>query len=313
MSDMQALYDMLAMCKVSNQETTSKAAPLGGTFWERLAESLEGYQMTQIDKSISRGLHLHKMMLADDERAAQLFSPPRKFAKSDFSDVEALHDNGYHEVKNIRVSQALMCMRIGVVLDILGHDPDFSEDTGNNTAIYHDLPMPECTQDGLYYPPTNAIFMQVINPKDGAIVAYENMSPPEANRLACRPRDLDVPDLKHWSDVAFLQWKLKATEDSELRYVLRYNVLNVLTESVVKSIHTANATETLPWPGTSYSATSLEGQALLGTPNGSSVAYLLIQHKQELGHKTVDKITVFRKDRELMLLFHIVNVEAQAG
>ena len=48
---------------------------------------------------------------------------------------------------------------------------------------------------------------------------------------------------------------------------------------------------------------------MLGTPNGSSTGYLLINHKAELGHKTVEKITVFRYGRhEIMFLFRVVDV-----
>ncbi|KAF2819010.1 hypothetical protein CC86DRAFT_307928, partial [Ophiobolus disseminans] len=121
----------------------------------------------------------------------------------------------------------------------------------------------------------------------------------------------DVPDLKYWSDVAFLQWQLAASNKSDLKYVLRFNVLNTLTSRVLAAIHLLNDTDIMPWPGTCYNATSPEGRAILGTPNGSSVAYMLIQHKSQLGHKTVSKITVFQQDNQPMLLFHIVDVEAQ--
>jgi hypothetical protein len=76
----------------------------------------------------------------------------------------------------------------------------------------------------------------------------------------------------------------------------------------VEAINEVNYTKKMPWPGITYPAASDEGRTLLGTPNGSSVAYLLIQHKAALGHKTVDKITVFREGRDLMLLFHIADV-----
>jgi hypothetical protein len=64
----------------------------------------------------------------------------------------------------------------------------------------------------------------------------------------------------------------------------------------------------MPWPGLSYEASSDEGQALLRSPNGLGVAMLLIQHKKQLGHKTVEKIMVFHKNNTLMMLFRIVDV-----
>jgi hypothetical protein len=122
-----------------------------------------------------------------------------------------------------------------------------------------------------------------------------------------------VPALKFWSDVVYLQWKMHSSPESTLKYVLRHNIMNPVTASIVEAINIANSTTTLEWPGTSYAATSEEGQALLGTPNGSGVAYLLVQHKQELGRKTIEKITVFSEVRLLMLLFHIVDVEEGTG
>jgi hypothetical protein len=43
---------------------------------------------------------------------------------------------------------------------------------------------------------------------------------------------------------------------------------------------------------------SEDGKALLGTPNGSSVAWLLIQHKamSQLWHKTVKKVTILSSE-----------------
>lgn len=58
-----------------------------------------------------------------------------------------------------------------------------------------------------------------------------------------------------------------------------------------------------------FNATSLEGQALIGTPNGIGVAYLFIQHKRKLGHKMISAVTIFHpKGYGWMLLFHIVDV-----
>jgi hypothetical protein len=121
-----------------------------------------------------------------------------------------------------------------------------------------------------------------------------------------------IPDLKYWSDVAYLQWRLHASENSKLKYVLRYKVVNMKIEFVVQSIDKANGyDETASWPGREYHADSQEGRSLLGTPNGRSVACMLIQHEKHLGHKTVKKITVVLGGIKLMLLLHIVNVEVQ--
>jgi len=80
----------------------------------------------------------------------------------------------------------------------------------------------------------------------------------------------------------------------------------------MESINVANATKAFHWPGRTYDATSLEGQALLGTPNESGVAFMLYQHKHDLEHKAIKKVTAFERDCELMLLFYIVDVDPHA-
>ena len=51
----------------------------------------------------------------------------------------------------------------------------------------------------------------------------------------------------------------------------------------------------------------------IGTPNGLGVAYFLIQHKAELGRKTITKVDVFAhestfKGRDPCFVFHIEDV-----
>jgi hypothetical protein len=62
--------------------------------------------------------------------------------------------------------------------------------------------------------------------------------------------------------------------------------------------------------------------ALLGSPNGAGVTYLLIQHKEGLGHKCVEKIKLIKKAGDLMdagylrIVFYIKNLgekEAEEG
>ena len=131
----------------------------------------------------------------------------------------------------------------------------------------------------------------LINVRNGEIVALDNAS-----------RALHQPEL-HWSDVVFIQWmnecqKHKDTTGqpaSDLRYVFRYNITNKLTHNVIEEIlnkrkHSSEPPE--PWMECKVSPNSLDGMALLGTPNGVGVAYLLIQHKQEFGSKRVGSIDI---------------------
>jgi hypothetical protein len=66
------------------------------------------------------------------------------------------------------------------------------------------------------------------------------------------------------------------------------------------------------WPGITFDIQSEEGKAILGTPYGSGVAWMLIQHSKALRERTIKKVTIFyspKKDdlfRWPSLLFWIV-------
>lgn len=134
--------------------------------------------------------------------------------------------------------------------------------------------------------------------------------------------DDDFPRLKFWSDVAYLQWARHATDPSDLRYVLRISIMNTKTKAVVQHI-----VKDAPVNGDeSYTFRTDDHRdhvaALLGTPNGAGVAWLLVQHKRQLGHRTVDEVTLDCHDKSIMardntivpsLVFHIRDVVAPGG
>jgi len=128
----------------------------------------------------------------------------------------------------------------------------------------------------------------------------------------------DFPSLRHWSDVAYLQWAKFVKTPADLRYVLRISIENTETKAVVRHI----MKDTLVNGGEQSFRTDDNRDkvaALLGTPNGVGVAWLLIQHKRQLGNKTVEKVTVDCQDQFTMsddgtidpsLVFHIRDVVA---
>lgn len=304
MSDMQALYAMLAASDASSVLPDRQPTLQLGTFRERLEACLGNYRVKQLEKALIKGQQLHQLMFANGQSAARMSTPPRNTAASAFRHEEAIQANGYNGATSECEDTALLA----ILSEILRQGSyDFSI-LGRTFSFEHELLMPAHKTGDHYYPEATAKFSQVINPIGGIIVACENLSPTGANREAERPLGLDVPRLSNWSDMAFLQWRLLGSIASNLRYVLRHRITNEITESIVESINAASATEILQWPGRTYDANSLEGQALLGTPNGSGVAFMLYQHKHDLGLKVINKITAFEKDRELMLLFYIVDV-----
>jgi hypothetical protein len=156
------------------------------------------------------------------------------------------------------------------------------------------------------YPASNAYFCSVLNPRAGLFIAINNMSPAAKALLDNEVSELEtpLPELCHWSDIAFLQWSslLSAPTITPLRYVLRANIQNADTLIVTSHIlgYDASVKQYRPeppqrprWPGKMFAVDSWDAQALLGTPNGSGVAWLIKQHGEELGCGEVRWVSVF--------------------
>ncbi|KAF2871204.1 hypothetical protein BDV95DRAFT_573486 [Massariosphaeria phaeospora] len=174
---------------------------------------------------------------------------------------------------------------------------------------------------GKEYQPSYACFEQAFSPKEAVMFALYNRSPfhmiqrvAHHNSIVGTPTHDDLPGLRHWSDVAFIQWLSCCREErispTNLKYVCRCSVENLATLDIIHEILCRKNLDITVWPGVSFDANTEEGMALLASPNGSGVAYLLSQHRAELGHKVVERITVFREHEDVAsrnLLFHIVD------
>jgi hypothetical protein len=308
MSDLEALYQCLAKSTIPVAPVEEHVpVPQVGTFREKISKTLASYEVTQMKKYMLKGSKVQQMMSADKTTAGSMLTPPRKSAESDLQHTSALEQSHYYDTGTAGCHPVLFT-QVGQVISTMGPNLGFSQHDENSNPISHERRVARGNVlGGPRTPQAFAMFMQCINPGDGLIVAVDNYSP-TASSIADGLDISRVPALKFWSDAAFLQWKLCATETSKLQYVLRYNVMNEATNFVVDSINAANGTEMAAWPGVAYDAESEEGRALLGTPNGSGVAFMLIQHKEQLGRKKIGKVTVFRKVRAVMILFHVIDV-----
>jgi hypothetical protein len=96
-----------------------------------------------------------------------------------------------------------------------------------------------------------------------------------------------------------------------MRYVLRAHITNPDTLAIMRHVLSESAEDSFVpppherkrlrwtaqderprWPGVVLDIKKDKARSLLGTPNGSGVAWLLIQRKRELGHKIVNRVTV---------------------
>ena len=150
------------------------------------------------------------------------------------------------------------------------------------------------------FQPTSARFLNVYNTKAGYIVAYNNFGP--AFMIRKNPVKI-LPDVRAWSDVTFVEWQTQAQNTNQditqLRYVIRYQIANKETLDIIKRI--VGNVRTLYFPGVTISMTkangkpNAKGRAILGTPNGAGVAYLLATHKVQLGHKMIESVQLWTK------------------
>ncbi|KAF1959612.1 hypothetical protein CC80DRAFT_501814 [Byssothecium circinans] len=146
-------------------------------------------------------------------------------------------------------------------------------------------------------------FSQILNPRAGLIIADLNTSPNHGEN----PAGKKLPDLRFWSDIAYLQWR-SACAEYECKQSTSCDTPQPQASELNKVLEQIGA-ELSEWPGVLLKPDCEEAKVLLGSPNGSGVAFLLIDHKAQLGRKTVGGIRIFNDDESyLNLLFEIEDV-----
>ncbi|KAL3464834.1 hypothetical protein BJX64DRAFT_286022 [Aspergillus heterothallicus] len=190
---------------------------------------------------------------------------------------------------------------------------DLSIDAAQNKGIRIDHTKP-VTVDGKPYSPSRATYQSLFNVDAGLLVADYNSSPKAEN--PSWPDDKFVP-LKQWSDVIFLLWEhIAGSNARDLRHHIQCAVANEVTAGIMRKAIGVDDTfsewdslSPLHEGGRTFRPGSDAYYALLNTPNGFGIAWFLIQHKAQLGIKTVSEITVFGADGERSLYFKIDPVE----
>ncbi|KAK5135098.1 hypothetical protein LTR08_005623 [Meristemomyces frigidus] len=137
-------------------------------------------------------------------------------------------------------------------------------------------------------------YSNITNPTHGMILAVDNHAPKDTCDL---PTDQIVP-LSRWSDIAFLSWVKSARTQAQVRslkYFIQVNIINDDTQAVMAHFCPDSDLDNLPlYPGLTFDANSDAGMTLLGTPNGSGLAWFLAQHKASLGAtRQVTKIHIW--------------------
>jgi len=126
-----------------------------------------------------------------------------------------------------------------------------------------------------------------------------------------------LPALRQASDILAAYW-LRNPNPKNLEYWFGSDIINTETVPVINRILISKGHNEVPeWPGLKVDASSEEYLALLGTPVRANTAFMLVQHKAELGLKHIPSITIFRDKKnpkrpddapEYQLLFRIEDV-----
>ncbi|PSN61384.1 hypothetical protein BS50DRAFT_651489 [Corynespora cassiicola Philippines] len=276
-------------------------------------ESVHNGKMDSYFKLLPKFLFKAKVLLSlmkvGNQEAGQILSSNKFSIESPFQEVEDLALWGYqvHLDKDLGASpvaqQALEAIGVSNTMWWMGGQFVQSFVDFNQTFEIN----------GEQIRPVLAEYKQTINPAEGVIIADSNMKMTTAAGASL------TPELYYWSDVAFLQWKdvvnnykfrQPGMQESVLRYVIRANITNKATLDIIEGALSTTDQEATAWPGVTFGMNTREGQALLGSPNGTGVGYLLAQHKRQLGCLTVGSVTVFLEENEgeYCLLFSIAPV-----
>jgi hypothetical protein len=131
-----------------------------------------------------------------------------------------------------------------------------------------------------------AIFGQDLwSPKTRALLLWDHC-----------PANEELPKLRALSDILRGYWN---HDNANVRNIRIYGVNWVANIDTKQLLATALKGKDLEvCPGASFSTDTPEGQALLASPIGRTIAYFLMQHKAELGIKIVIKVTVVKGEDE---------------
>ncbi|USP74807.1 uncharacterized protein yc1106_02081 [Curvularia clavata] len=194
-------------------------------------------------------------------------------------------------------------------------DPEMRDEHGNQIpAVNQWYSVPGVERK---YRATKAHYEFGLNFRGGALFAMFLESPQAAARSLWysnqkSPSKDDLPLLRAFSDVLWGFWAQDNPDVRNVRFFFMIGISNDVSNRIIAScLRDVEATLGV-WPGTSFEAESEQGHALIGSPNGAAFAYFLMQHKAQLGQKTITKITVFRPENgddndfvDASLCFHV--------
>ncbi|KAM6516420.1 hypothetical protein FALCPG4_014603 [Fusarium falciforme] len=222
-------------------------------------------------------------------------------------------------------------------LDISTDDTHHFHWVNNKEVKIFDDPLDWDGPSKLGYP-SQAYFTNSYLLKSGVIIADNNFAvKPAMDKYAPGWETnsmFTVTHLRRWSDAAWIQWykacRLHGGESKNVKYIVRSRITNERTLSLIFEalISKFGGFPTIGRWGQRFTLDVEESRdefhAVLGSPNGSGAAFLLLTHKEALGIRTINKVDIFvpnigypvvgtnvddiAKNAKIMLLFTVSSV-----
>ncbi|KAJ0159509.1 hypothetical protein CTA2_9559 [Colletotrichum tanaceti] len=180
-------------------------------------------------------------------------------------------------------------------------EPLFSIYRHSRTFVQNGVEQEGSSLNSALIPPTRSVYANILFPSSGAFLFDNNLSPKENQK---ETGEGVVPDLNTLSDIAYFQWqaacKLVNAKPKGLKVIYKYYVVHQKSFDTITDVMRTAGIVTVPnWDDkVVFSMDEEGGQAILGTVSGSTVAWMLIQRKEDLGLKTIKEVAVFSTQRD---------------
>jgi len=240
------------------------------------------------DVAVGKGGNLVKLLDTEDLSQCGI-------TQSNFTKWEALGQKGWGKLNEGSPEAATIN-----VTDWRPAAANLKLSTGDQKNFQYDLgQFDNVTIGGTTYRSSGGLYSNVMN-TGGAIFALQSFSP--RARGAYRTPSLDgspghelVP-LQTWADVTFLEWIDACKADEKcvkgLKVISKCHAQSNATMRVGgQALGDANSWGF--WPGKTFSKGSDQFAALMATPSGRGVAWLLLTHREQFGWKSVKSINLW--------------------
>lgn len=240
------------------------------------------------DRAVGKGKNILKLLDTDDLSGCDIPQPS-------FTKWEALANNGWSK----RYQGAPKAdSDNGSDWRYAAKNLKFSND--DKTNIQYDYgQLDKVTLNGTNYQSSGGIYSNVMN-TDGGIFALQGFSPRTRGASQKPPIDgssgHELVPLQTWADVAFLEWVDACNGDEKcikgLTMVTKCHTTSNTTIQI-GSQALGGTDKWSAWPGQSFSNDSQQFAALMSTPAGRGVAWMLLTHREQLGWKSVRSVDLW--------------------